>query len=92
MFFRCSFCSIGAREMLQSFSPEAGESVEKSMKSLVVDEISDSLEHFGGMEAPLGQSYKKVRKKQPWGQKTSKKSPHFGVKALRRGGGLHDIT
>ena len=79
MLFRSSFCSIGAREMLQSFSSEAGESVEKYMKSLIFDEISDIFEHFGGMEAPLGQSYKKNRKKQPRGQKTSKKSPHFGV-------------
>ena len=63
MLFRSSFCSIGAREMLQSSSPEAGESVEKSMKSLNVDEISDIFEHFGGMEAPLGQSYQKTPKK-----------------------------
>ena len=59
MCFRTRFCSIGAREMLQSSSPEAGESVEKSMKSLNFDDISEIFEHFGGMEAPSGQSCKK---------------------------------
>ena len=49
--------------MLQSSSPEAGESVEKSMKSLKFYEISDIFEHFGGMEAPVGQSYKKTPKR-----------------------------
>ncbi len=63
MLFRSSFCSIGAREMLRSSSPEAGESVKKSMKSIKFDEISDIFEHFGGMEAPLGQSYKKNPKR-----------------------------
>ena len=63
MLFRSSFCSIGAREMLRSSSPEAGESVEKSLKSLKFDEISDIFEHFGGMEAPLGQSYQKRAEK-----------------------------
>ncbi len=63
MLFRLSFCSIGAREMLRSSSPEAGESVEKSLKSLTFDEISDIFERFGGMEVPLGQSYQKTPKK-----------------------------
>ncbi len=62
MLFRSSFCSIGAREMLRSSSPEAGESVEKSLKSLKSNEISDIFGHFGGMEEPLGQSYQKTPK------------------------------
>ena len=49
--------------MLRSSSPEAGESVEKIMKSLTFDEISDIFEKFGGMEAPAGQSYKKIAEK-----------------------------
>ncbi len=63
MLFRSSFCSIGAREMLRSSSLDAGESVEKSMKSHNFDEISDIFEHFGGMEAPSGQSCQKIPKK-----------------------------
>ncbi len=73
--------------MLQSSSPEAGESVEKSMKSLNLDEISDMFEHFGGMEAPLGQSYKKRQEQTvPGPENASKTLPvldsfwqYFGV-------------
>ena len=87
MFFRSSFCSIGAREMLRSSSPEAGESVEKYMKSLKFDEISDIFEHFGGMEAPLGQSCQKRAEKAAPGSETIRKTlpvweafwQHFGV-------------
>ena len=82
MLFRSSFCSIGAREMLQSSSPEAGESVEKTMKSLNVEEISDIFEHLGGMEVPSGQSYQKTPKKAgPGSEKIRKPYPfwsHFG--------------
>ena len=90
MLFRSSFCSIGAREMLRSSSPEAGESVEKSLKSLKFDEISDIFEHFGGMEAPLGQSYQKTPKKNaPGSENPGKTLPvfesfwlYFGVSLL----------
>ena len=82
MLFRSSFCSISAREMLRSSSPEAGESVEKSMKSVKFDEISDIFEHFGGMEAPLGQSYqKRAEKAAPGSENATKVTPfwsHFG--------------
>ncbi len=64
--------------MRQSASPEAGESVGKSMKSLNFDEISEFFGHFGGMEAPLGQSYTKRPKTAAPGPKTSKVSLHFG--------------
>ncbi len=73
MLFRSSFCSIVAREMLRSSSPEAGESVEKSMKSHNFDEISDIFERFGGMEAPSGQSYSKRPKKAGPGPENVKK-------------------
>ncbi len=73
--------------MLRSSSPEAGESVEKSMKSRNVDEISDIFEHFGGMEVPLGQSYQKTPKKTDPGSENVRKTlpvldafwQHFGV-------------
>ena len=74
MLFRSSFCSIGAREMLQSSSPEAGESVEKSMKSNNFDEISNIFEHFGGMEVPLGQSYQTTPKKAALGSENVRKT------------------
>ncbi len=73
MLFRSSFCSIGAGEMLRSSSPEAGESVEKSMKSRNFDEISVIFGHVGGMEAPSGQSYKKRAKKSSPGSENVKK-------------------
>ncbi len=87
MLFRSSFCSIGAREMLQSSSPEAGESVEKSMKSNDFDEISDIFGHFGGTEAPAGQSYqKRAEKTAPGSENVGKTLPvlesfwrYFGV-------------
>ena len=74
MLFRSSFCSIGAREMLQSSSPEAGESVEKSMKSNDFDEISNIFEHFGGTEAPAGQSYQKRAEKTAPGSENAGKT------------------
>ena len=62
--------------MLRSSSPEAGESVEKSLKSLKFDEISDIFAHFGGMEAPLGQSYqKRAEKTAPGSENVGKTLP-----------------
>jgi hypothetical protein len=73
--------------MLQSSSPDAGEAVEKSMKSYNVDEISDIFEHFGGTEAPAGQSYqKRAEKTAPGSENAGKTLPvlesfwqYFGV-------------
>ncbi len=78
MLFRLSFCSIGAREMLRSSSPEAGESVEKSMKVSSLMKFLTFLSTLAAWRRLWDKAIKKEPKKHAPDQKTPELSLHFG--------------